>query len=386
MAVELNSRIVINELATGLEEPGFKSGVEAEETEGNESTVTPYDPRRINIINKEMTGFQVLRKIKSKEIILNPDFQRNVVWNDIRQSKLIESIFIRIPLPSFYLDATNDDKWLVIDGLQRLTTLNRYVNENAFALTGLEFFGDNPEIEGKRFSELPRYYQRLIEEASLFLFIVRPETPPEAKFTIFRRINTGGIVLNSQEIRHCLYQGKATMLLKELSKTAEFKSATDDSISDERMADRESILRFLAFRIKSYQNYKKPEFDEFLGKVMREINIMPDQEILTLKQDFIQAMNKALIVFAGNAFRKMYALEQKRNPINKALFETWSVCLLPYDTFVLMKFKEKIVEKFIQVFNTDKEFEDSISQGTGDVRKVYKRFEVVETIIREAIK
>lgn len=122
------------------------------------------------------------------------------------------------------------------------------------------------------------------------------------------------------------------------------------------------------------------------GNVMSGLNIMPDQKILTLRQDFIQAMNKALIVFADHAFRKMYTLDQRRNPINKALFETWSVCLLPYDIPILKKSKEKIIERFIQVLNTDKEFEESISQGTGDVRKVHKRFEVVESIIREAVK
>lgn len=112
------------------------TGVEKEDIIGSESIKQPYDPGRINVVRQEMTVFQVLRKISNKEINLEPDFQRNLVWDETRQSRLIESILIRIPLPSFYMDATNDDEWLIIDGLQRLSTLHRYVNEEKICPPG----------------------------------------------------------------------------------------------------------------------------------------------------------------------------------------------------------------------------------------------------------
>jgi len=359
------------------------SGVDEEEIIGSESIKQPYDPGRINVVRQEMPVFQVLRKIENNEINLEPDFQRNFVWNDMRQSRLIESILIRIPLPSFYMDATNDDEWLIIDGLQRLYTLDRFVNKNDFALSGLEFLED---LKDKRFDQLPRNYQRRIEDTPLFLYVIRPETPPEAKFTIFRRINTGGMFLNAQEIRHCLYRGKLTELLKKLASSPEFLKATSKSISPKRMDDRECVVRFFAFYLTPYQEYQKPDFDTFLGNTMTRINQMTDSQIDQISKSFKDAMTKVEAVFGENAFRKLEKNDQcRRNPINKALFETWSVCLEKHPLDVLVKNKEKIVERFIYYMNNDPEFGNSISQGTGDVKKVHKRFEVIEKIIKEGI-
>ena len=360
-----------------------ETGVEKEETMGSEFITEPYDGR-INVVSKEMTVFQIMQKIENNnEINLEPDFQRNFVWDYIRQSRLIESMLIRIPLPSFYMDATNDDEWLIIDGLQRMNTLYRFIIKNEFALTGLEFLKD---IDGKRFDQLPRNYQRRLEEASLFLYIIRPETPPEAKFTIFRRINTGGMVLNSQEIRHCIYRGKSTELLKKLAVSKDFLKTTDGSILSKRMDDRECIIRFLAFHLASYKKYKKPNFDAFLGQTMQRINTMEYNEIDKIATSFKQSMINAGVVFGNNAFRKMTSKKkQRRNPINKALFETWSVCLEKYSFKILNNNKNKIVERFIYFMNNDMDFVDSISQGTGDVKKVHKRFCTVEKIIEEGI-
>jgi uncharacterized protein with ParB-like and HNH nuclease domain len=83
-----------------------------------------------------------MRKIEQKDIDLQPDFQRNLVWNRTRQSRLIESILLKIHLPVFYLDATLNDKWMVVDGLQRLTTLDSFYNRKSFSLTNLEFLSD----------------------------------------------------------------------------------------------------------------------------------------------------------------------------------------------------------------------------------------------------
>ncbi|MCG6551966.1 MAG: DUF262 domain-containing protein [Candidatus Magnetominusculus sp. LBB02] len=357
--------------------------VDDEETTGVETTNQPYDARLITIENTSFPIFQIMSKIQREEINLQPDFQRHFVWDNIRKSRLIESILIKIPLPSFYIDAINDDEWLIVDGLQRLNTLNEFINKKELVLTSLEFL--DKEVAGLTFDKLPRLLQRRLEETHLSFFVIRPETPTEAKLTIFRRLNTGGLVLTSQEIRHCLFQGKSTTLLKELAKSDEFLAATGGSIPTLRMVDEECVLRFCAFHLTKYQSYTKPDLDVFLGDAMKLINKMCDMEIQSLMTAFIDSMLKAREVFGDYAFRKMYEKNGRRNPINKALFETWSVSLNGFDIELLRKHKEKINVFFIELINSDRYFDTSITQGTGDVKKVHYRFTFVESIIKKAI-
>src|SRR5262249_44885897 len=147
------------------------------------------------------------------------------------------------------MDATDDDKWIVVDGLQRLTSLKRFVLDKNLRLCGLEFLS---QLKGKAYDELPRNFQRRIAETQVTVYLIEKGTPSDVKFNIFKRINTGGLPLSAQEIRHALNQGKVTKLLAQLANSAEFKKATDNSIRDDRMADREFVLRFLAFTITPY--------------------------------------------------------------------------------------------------------------------------------------
>jgi len=369
----------------------FAQGIDEEETLSDESIKQPYDPSRIQVDPKPMTVFQVMRKIEKKEINLQPDFQRNIVWDEIRQSRLIESILIRIPLPAFYLDATNDDKWMVVDGLQRLTTLDRFINKKELRLKNLEFLGDRVNDEGEKifdekgFDELPRNFQRVIEEAYLHLYVIKPDTPAEAKFSIFYRINTGGMVLSAQEIRHCLFQGRATTLLKELAESDEFVDATTGSINTKRMDDRECVLRYCAFHLMGYKRYRRPDLNHFLNKAMAIINKMKQKRASKLESEFKKSMEISEKIFEEDAFRKMFERNGRKSPINKALFEVWSVCLEQFDEDELSDNKEKIINGFINAMNKDDEYVASVSQGTGGVKRVHKRFKTTLEIIKGAI-
>jgi len=350
----------------------------------NETIIAePYDPSKIKVDLTPFTVFEVMRKIKLGEIDLQPDFQRHIVWDVTRQSRLIESILIRLPLPAFYLDAVDDDKWLVVDGLQRLSTLNKFYNRNELRLNNLEFLR---ELEGKTFAELSRKFQRQIEDTKLNFYIIQPDTPGRVKFTIFYRINTGGLFLTAQEIRHALFQGSATKLLKELAASPEFKSATTNSINTKRMDDQECVLRFLAFHLTPYTLYKKPDLDGFLSDAMQFINRQNPQQLSELKEVFLETMRKAQAVFGPYAFRKIYEVNGKRAPINKSLFEVWSVCLAKYSLQELATHKDAIVNEFVKVMNRDSNFSRVISQGTGGVKSVLTRFQTVAELLKRVIK
>jgi len=362
------------------------TGIEIEEIEDEVGLSEPFNPALIRVSTKYMTIDLLLSRIDNDELILSPDFQRNVVWHEGAQSRLIESTLIRLPLPAFYMDATNDNKWLVVDGLQRLTSLKRFVLTKELKLSGLEFL--ESQYNGKTYNELPPALQRRIKETQVTVYLVEKGTPPSVKFNIFKRINTGGLPLSLQEIRHALNQGHVTTYLVDLAESDEFRRSTDNGIHSKRMVDREIVLRFLAFAITPYTQYKIPNLDLFLNEKMAEINAMTEPQRAELKRRFLRAMNAAYYIFENDAFRKRYSKEDRRLYINKALFETWSVNLdklTDQQLNVLIQRKENLKDGFIDLMN-QQEFERAISQATGNVTKVKYRFEAIAQLIDQVLK
>ncbi len=353
----------------------------------------PFDPTQINISAKQMSLDTLIKRIEHEEIVLSPEFQRNEVWNRQTKSRLIESLLIRIPLPAFYMDATVEDKWLVVDGLQRLATLRDYVLNKNLQLRGLEFLHD---FNNYGYDQLPRNYQRRIDETQVTVYLIEKGTPANVKFNVFKRINTGGMPLSSQEIRHALNQGDATQMLKDLAESDEFLTATargtKRGIGSERMADREAVLRCLAFMViplKSYTRDNFAEFDEFLTEAMRQLNESSNMERTSLNQRFRQAMRVAHELFGENAFRKQQPNNGRSFPINKALLDTWTfhlAALSENELALLRDQKHKLNQGFTKILEKDARFDSAISQGTGKPEKVRHRFDAIEKLIRRILK
>jgi hypothetical protein len=361
------------------------SGIESESSPGEENITEPFDPALIRINSKQMTIDLLLARIERSELDLQPSFQRKGgLWDKGVQSRLIESLLIRIPLPAFYVDATADEKWLVVDGLQRLTALNRFIIDKSLRLCELEYL---KHLTGKNHSELSRPLQRRIAETQVIVYLIEEGTPPEVKFNVFKRITTGDLPLSPQEIRHVLNQGKASEMLIKLASSHEFKKAISDSIKDDRMGDRECVLRFLAFTMTPYSSYRAKEYDSFLNDCMAKMNKMSDQELFSLEERFRRAMNAAYTIFGTDAFRKRSKVDSRRSPINKALFESWSVnldCLSNEELALLSRRAGRLKEKFIDLMGI-REFDEAISQGTGHIKKVQCRFSFIERLIKEVL-
>lgn len=370
---------------------GEESGIEREVDGYTDAIAQPFDPERIDVVTRSMTVDLLMSRIKSGAIDLAPDFQRRAgIWTEERQSRLIESLLLRIPLPTLYAAEDELETWAIVDGIQRLTTIARFIDpesirEDRLVLTGLEYLGK--EFDGCTYPSLPARLQRRLRETELVVHVIRHGTPEEVKFNIFARINTGGMPLSSQELRHALVPGKARDILRQWAATEEFKVATTNSIRDDRMADRELVLRYIAFRAAPYQKHVQKDFDDFLRRAMRDLNSWPDERVRGTREEFLDVMRCAYNVFGSYAFRKIYRLSDARYPINKALFEAVSVGLgsLTADERAQLSKRSKIVlERFAELMK-DRAFDSSISQGTGDPSKVRYRFHKIEELFRSAL-
>ena len=352
-----------------------------ENNDNIDNNIKPFDPSKIDIKMDKMTIDSIIKRITYGELEFDSDFQRKSgLWNVVQKSQLIESILLRIPLPAFYFDATNDDKWLIIDGLQRISTLKEFVVDKSYSLKGMEFL---KELNGLKFDKLPRSLQRRIEETNVNAYLVNPATPPNVKFNIFKRINTGGLVLEPQEIRNALYQGQATKFIKELAVLKEFELATDYSIKKDRMLDREFCLRYVAFTFLPLDSYSNIE--DFLNMAMEFLNKVNEADLNDIKKDFVRSMLACKSIFGRYAFRKM-ANDGRKRPINKALFEVWSnitYTLTDDEIDILIKNKLLIIKEFIKLCD-DGYFLNLLKAS--DKRSVHARISVVKTRVGEILK
>lgn len=351
----------------------------------------PFDPTKINIETKTPSLDTLIKRILHKSIQMNTEsyFQRqDDLWDTVKQSRLIESILIRFPLPAFFFDATNDNEWLVVDGLQRLSSIRNFCVEKdpkkRLKLTNLEFL---THLNGKTFDDLSGDLQRIIEESQVVIYKIMPGTPTDVKFNIFKRINTGGLVLEPQEIRHALFQGKPAVFIAELGKNKEFLKATSNKIKTHRMLDRDFANRFLCFYLFGYENYT-PDLDTFMSKAMASIYEKNEVELDKIKNDFSEAMNLANIIFKEQAFRKIAVKSSRLPPINKAIFDAISTqfALLTDEQRTLLKNKKNQFKKELRnLLAHDPVFFTSVSSSTGDRNRVFKRHSTIEQLIKELI-
>ncbi len=357
---------------------------ETEKT-GETSIKHPFDPTKIDIRPQPLTIQSIIKRLQSDpmRIKMDTEFQRKAnLWSIVAQSRLIESLLVRIPLPAFYFDAT-EDIWLIVDGLQRVSTLKNFIIEKNFKLVGLEYLKN---YEGFGWDDFPEYLKSRVEETHVTAYIINPGTPYEAKFNIFKRINTGGLVLTPQEIRHALNQGEPAKLVAELARMPEFITAMGGYVPSDRMEDRDYTTRFLSFYLDK-ENYE-PDLDSFLNRGMAKVNSKTPAEIADIKTRFKRAMVTANQVFGKYAFRKKYEDGERRRPVNKALFECISVALAlisENDHKKLIANARRIDQGLMYLSNKDADFLRSISSGTGDTLSVNRRHDKIRNLLKEII-
>ncbi len=326
---------VIEERMLGLSEEWMSvqtQGFEAE-TADEEKPSPGYGPDDIFVENKPFSLKQINDLIDDGDIELSPDFQRNFIWDETRQSRLIESILLGLPLPSIYLSQYKDGRLTIVDGLQRIMTIRRFLNDK-LRLNNLEYI---EECNGKTYSQLKDVFSplrlRRFGQTQIMCFVIDYRSPNKLKFDLFRRLNTGGKPLNNQEIRNCLSRPELRNVLKQMVGTQAFKNATGGSVKDNRMEAQETALRFLCF----YHNFNtEGEMVSFYNGNMEDtldaaVEYFNEYDGLTdILPLYEQVMKDAFGLFGNLAFRKVRQGQERRSPVNKLLMLAVSVLLAKY--------------------------------------------------------
>ena len=326
------------------------------------------------IRNENRSVHEVLRRIREGRYVMNPDFQRDFIWDDEKQSKLIESVIMRIPLPVLYLAEDDEGRMIVVDGLQRLSTFKRFFDDELRLK-----LRDRPELDGKRFRDLPPKLQNRIEDCNLILYVIDSQVPERARLDIFERVN-GGVALTRQQMRNCLFMGRATRFLRDEAKTELFLDATGRSLNSKTMRDREFVNRFCAFQILDIEEYKG-DMDDFLAMALKRMN-SDSVALESLSNQFRMALNNNLYLFGKHAFRKHNRGQDSRSVLNASLWDVMSTGLSRYTESNVKHHADATRDRFFGLMD-DEDFITAVTYGPNDPKKVAYRFSAVRAALEE---
>ncbi len=352
----------------------------------------PFDPSEINIKIVPRNIGQLVELLEDHQILI-PKYQRLPnLWSETKKSRFIESLMLDLPIPLFYFDEGDDKKWYVVDGLQRMSTLEHFMigkgevgkNKTKLKLQNLEFL---TEYNEKTWDELHKDIKRRINSNQITINLIGKGTPDEVKYTIFSRINQGDVPLKAQEIRTALFQGYRVDFLESLISIDTdagrlFRKVTDGSVKSKRQEDLDFVSRFIAFYLTDYNNYE-PDMDRFITLGTKKIpSNKINQELIT--SDFIKSLNCLYEIFGQDAFRKRLFLSDSRKPINKPIFEVMSVAFAKLQEHNLQKIldnKNIFIESFIELQTTNSKFWNAITTGTATKESVINRNKEFNSIL-----
>jgi hypothetical protein len=360
-------------------EPEFEGDpLEVEQTEGEEQAsdagsrlTIPPSHRKLITQRYDRAVSELVALVASGDLILNPVYQRKYVWDDIKASKLIESLVINVPIPIIYLTQEENGTHSTIDGQQRLRSIYRYLN-NEFGLTGLEVL---PELNERRYLELAQREQQVIAKRMIRGVVIGAGSHPDIRFDVFERLNSGSVTLTPQEIRNSAFRGPFNDLLHELAASEALRRCFSNR-SNTRMTSEELVLRFFAFdeRLPQYRSKLK----KFLTDYMRDNRDLKNKNIELKRQLFVSTTAKVYSVFSGSAFRRTVVEDRKVRwipQINSALYDVvmLNFARLDVEPAQLLASRAKIRQGAERLATRNDEFADAISRSTSDRNRLYRR-------------
>jgi uncharacterized protein with ParB-like and HNH nuclease domain len=250
--------------------------------------------RSVAFDSYDITLKQLYDMVLEGMVDIAPEYQRHFVWDSNRQSALIESLFLGIPIPSLFMASNRDASWEVIDGLQRLTTILNFIgndnelekisiNHEKLKLSGLEKLDS---MNGLIYDDLPKSMQFMLQTRPLRITVLNDRSDFNVRYDLFERLNTGGVTLHEQEIRNCVYIGPFNDFIKDLSEGADFRAVVKMTVNAERSGSYEElVLRFFAYHedAEQFVHSVKGFLNEFMAKKTESFK---DKESRYLKNTF----------------------------------------------------------------------------------------------------
>lgn len=345
----------------------------------------PYNPKDLRIEQKMLSVFALVKSIKANKLVLRPKYQRNFLWDHKKQSALIESLMLRIPIPAFYLDEDEEGVRNVIDGQQRLTTIERFM-ANELKLCNLQYL---TQFNGKTFSELEYKYQQIIEDSQLAVNILDSQCPLLLKLDIFRRVNTGGVTLNAQELRNIMLTPRIREYLNNIISNDIFGAATHLLLEkNNRMQAQQLYLGFVAYYM--CFDYKNKCFKYFgdmikmIDKIVEVMNRMSMQELEIYWHTFKRGLENSILLFGDKSFVKPYSNKK----FNRALFISFSIILSYYNNLNITNLRynqNENYKKLEKLIVEDKEYSSALSASTTSKKNMLVQFLRADNLVRELL-
>jgi hypothetical protein len=302
--------------------------------------------------------------IQAKTIDLQPKYQRRFRWDESRQSKLIESFLMNVPVPPVFLNEDKYGQYSVIDGKQRLTAIHEFMR-GRLKLRDLAVFAD---INDLAFDQLPADFQAVIKtRPTLRIIIVLRQSDIDVKFEVFKRLNTGGVKLNAQEIRNSTYPGPLNDMLLEVSEHPLFhkllgiKNKWKSAIYQE-MRDVEFLLRFCVFK-DTWQTFTS-RIQSVLDDYMVENQKLGKKKLDRLTREFLATLNAVDAAFGDHAFQRWQSdRKQWRHQVLASLFDAQMFACYKLEADKLRDNRQEILADMQTLFSDDK-FQQAVTTGT----------------------
>lgn len=338
--------------------------------EGDFQDVPPAD---IVAYNELRSCADLFRMYQDDSLDISPSFQREVAWKGPAQTRFIDSLIKQLPIPSlcFSYDYKKEE-WQVIDGLQRISSVIRFLDEDSdWVLASLDDIDPrlgnrNVKDFRKKGTELNKLKRR-VENATLPITVLRCDPSLESHsnylFTIFHRLNTGGLKLNNQEIRNCIFSGKFNDLLRQLDHEGDWLALHGmDRPANDRFKRQEIILRFFAF-FDGFETYKEG-LARYLNNYMRA-NRNPTNAAIATKQNLFARVVKSI--------REKLGEEIAKERLNLSLFEALLVGVARNIDAVERYSVAEMIQKFETLKGNEEFTEARLAEGLSKTIRVSGR-------------